>query len=156
MLQRSIIKEAAHRDNFISSLRLMHKVNRENKEKEPPKVASDVINYLQSSAENRELIDRLPKTLLRKYKTPESMYLINRNTAKVISKTIKDHLDTNSPLIEVNPGLGLLSQELLECQSGHIYMYESLNSFSSNLNVSVYTLITNVLNFGFTDCVCFL
>lgn len=139
MLQRSLqnFNEVIRRDHLKFNLRLRHKINRENEEKKPPKVAADVLNFLQSTPENRNIIEKLPKSLLKKYKSPESMYLIDRKTAKEITKTIKNYLDKGSPLIEVNPGLGLLSEELLKCQGGHIYMYESLNNFSPILKVSI-------------------
>ncbi|KAJ2953334.1 hypothetical protein O0L34_g924 [Tuta absoluta] len=73
-------------------------------------------------------MDKLPKALLRKYKTPESMYLINRKTAKGIAKVIQSHLD-GSPVVEVNPGLGFLSEELLRVHKNHHYLYETSSHF---------------------------
>ncbi|KAM3956546.1 mitochondrial transcription factor B2 [Aphomia sociella] len=113
--------------------RFRHKLNNEN-DKPNPVAVTDVITYLNSFAEYEHLKDQLPKGLLKKYKTPESMYLINKQTAKDIAKTLKKHIDKDSPLIEVNPGLGFLSQELLKLQINHIYMYESLNHFSTHIN----------------------
>lgn len=116
------------------SARLRHKLNKKN-EKEAPRTAPDVIQFLDSSPENRAIKEKLPKFLFRKYKAPENMYLINSKTAKVIANVVKNHLSKESPIIEVNPGLGFLSEELLKCQENPIYMYEISNHFSQHLNV---------------------
>lgn len=117
------------------SLRLRHKLNKQNNEKDSPKLATDVVDYLTNSPEYEGLIKQLPKSLLKKYKCPESMYLINRKTAKEIAKAIKSLLG-NSPVVEVNPGLGLLSEELLRVHRGPHFFYESSSHFAPNLSVS--------------------
>lgn len=120
---------------FKVSLRLSHKI-RQKSEKEDVKLAKDVLNYLDNTPEYYNIKDKLPKSLLRKYKTPESMYLINKNTAKSISKTLKKHISADSPVVEVNPGLGFLSEELLQNWSNHIHMFETSSHFSQHINVS--------------------
>ncbi|KAJ8714052.1 hypothetical protein PYW08_007672 [Mythimna loreyi] len=62
------------------------------------------------------------------------MYLINKETAKEIVNTIKERINNNSPLIEVNPGFGFLTEELLQCQNNPIYMYEMSSQFSTHLS----------------------
>lgn len=117
------------------SLRLRHKLNKQNDENKSLKLAADVVNYLESSPEYEGLIKQLPKSLLKKYKSPESMYLINKKTAKEIAKTIKRSLD-KSPVVEVNPGVGILSEELLKVHSGPHFIYESSTHFTPHLSVS--------------------
>lgn len=121
------------------SLRLRHKINKLQDKKDSPKLAADVINYLNNSPEYKGLMEQLPRSLLKKYKTPESMYLINKKTAKEIAKTIKSHLK-NSPVVEVNPGLGLLSEELLQVHKGPHFFYESSSHFLPHLAVSSLSL----------------
>ncbi|XP_073950361.1 mitochondrial transcription factor B2 isoform X2 [Choristoneura fumiferana] len=116
------------------SVRLQHELTKNKDQKPPPKAAVDVVNYIENSPEYADVKDRLPRSLLRKYKTPESMYLINKSTAKVIAQTVKKHLNEHSPIVEVNPGLGLLSIELLHCQKKQLYMYETSNHFTQYLN----------------------
>lgn len=120
---------------IVLSLRLRHKLNKQNDAKESPKLAADVVNYLKSFPEYEGLIKQLPKSLLKKYKNPESMYLINKKTAKEIAKTIKSSLD-KSPVVEVNPGLGILSEELLQVHRGPHFMYECSTHFIPHLSVS--------------------
>ncbi|CAH2094591.1 unnamed protein product [Euphydryas editha] len=109
-------------------VRLCHKINT-NYAKQGTKVSQDVISYLESSPEYKNVIDIVPKSLLRKYKAPETMYLINRNTAKDITDILKKYINKDAPVVEVNPGLGYLTQELLQCQKNRIYLYETSNHF---------------------------
>ncbi|XP_049877700.1 dimethyladenosine transferase 2, mitochondrial [Pectinophora gossypiella] len=109
-------------------LRLRHKL-KQPAEKPAIKAAADVVKYLESIPEYEEIKDKLPKSLLRKYKAPESMYLINRQTAKEIANAVQNHLD-DSPVVEVNPGLGFLSEELLKRHKSHHYIYETSSHFT--------------------------
>lgn len=121
------------------SLRLRHKKydsNKQDDDKDNSRLAADVVNHLNKSPEYEGLIKQLPKSLLKKYKNPESMYLINRKTAEEIANTIKSFLD-KSPVVEVNPGLGLLSEELLKVHSGPHFFYESSSHFEPHLSVSM-------------------
>lgn len=119
---------------FKFGFRLRHKLK--NVDKPPAKASSEVVKYLETQPEYAELKDHMPKSLLRKFKAPESMYLINRKTAKDIANTIRDYLEPQLPVIEVNPGFGFLSEELLQLPLDHIYMYEISNNFSPYKNVS--------------------
>lgn len=150
MFQRSqaCLNLIARGSNLKFHLRLSQKTSRQPKEKPPPKLATDVVNYINSTPEYSDIANKIPNSLLRKYKTPESMYLINKKTAKEIVKTIKDSINNDSPLIEVNPGFGYLSEELLRCQKNPIYMYEMSNQFSSHLCVSIITLYSSHLRAG--------
>lgn len=130
------LSEISRISGQIFTIRLRHKLNKKTNEKDL-KLATDVVNYLENSEEYRDVKDKLPNSLLRKYKTPESMYLINKKTAKYIAKTVTSHINEESAVVEVNPGLGFLSEELLHCMSNHIYMYETSNHFSPHLNVSI-------------------
>ncbi|XP_045502971.1 dimethyladenosine transferase 2, mitochondrial [Colias croceus] len=117
--------------------RLKHKENKQNEEiqiEKGAKYATDLMNYLESNEEYKNIIPCLPKVLLKKYKTPETMYIINKNTARDIADTIKGHFDKHAPIVEVNPGLGFLTEAILRCQKNPVYLYESSNYFSNILN----------------------
>lgn len=116
-------------------VRLCHKMNKSH-EKQGTKVSQEVINYLESSLEYKNIINIVPKSLLRKYKAPETMYLINENTARNITETLKKYIEKDAPVVEVNPGPGLLTQELLQCQKNKLYLYETSNHFAQLLKVS--------------------
>ncbi|XP_047536831.1 dimethyladenosine transferase 2, mitochondrial [Vanessa atalanta] len=114
-------------------IRLCHKTNK-NVEKLGPKLSQDVVKYLETSPEYKNIINVVPKNLLRKYKSPETMYLINHKTAKEITETLVKYLRKDAPVVEVNPGFGFLTRELLRCQPNRIYLYESSNHFVQFLN----------------------
>ncbi|CAG4953924.1 unnamed protein product [Parnassius apollo] len=128
MLQKIIVRFAS-RNNPILPYSRLYATSKPKIEKEP-KLSADVINYLENDSQYKHLIEKLPKSLLRKYKTPESMYLINKKTAKEIAKSVVSYLDEDSPLVEINPGFGLLSEELLKYHTKHLYLYETSAHFS--------------------------
>lgn len=129
-------KIVAFRNNPIKLfVRLPHKLS--SKADNERKVSAEVVNFLENNAEYSSLKDKIPKMLLRKYKTPESMYLINKTTAKHIAATIKEYLKPNSDIVEVNPGFCILTEELLKIHKGKIYLYESsiyFNKFLEDTN----------------------
>ncbi|KAG7297932.1 hypothetical protein JYU34_018687 [Plutella xylostella] len=108
--------------------RLRHKLKKT--EKVDLKLAPDVMKYLETLPYYDNIKESIPKTLLRKYKTPESMYLIHKQTATVIAETLKEHLNTGSPVVEVNPGFGFLTEELLKHRIEPLHLYEVSNNFS--------------------------
>ncbi|CAH0400513.1 unnamed protein product [Chilo suppressalis] len=114
-------------------LKLQRRHSSLNSQKKEPKLATDVINYLENTPEYNGIKGILPKTLLRKYKSPENMYLINRKTAEKISNNVKNYIMPEDPVIEVNPGMGFLSEMLLKSINNKLYIYETSNHFSTHL-----------------------
>ncbi|XP_013170932.1 PREDICTED: dimethyladenosine transferase 2, mitochondrial [Papilio xuthus] len=126
-------KRLSNKNNvIIRCLRLWYSTSKEKVEKQP-KLAADVLKYLENDSDYSKIIEKLPRPLLRKYKTPESMYLINTTTAKEIAETVRNHINEESPIVEVNPGLGFLSKELLQCTKNHLYLYETSSHFTQHL-----------------------
>ncbi|XP_012544415.2 dimethyladenosine transferase 2, mitochondrial isoform X2 [Bombyx mandarina] len=110
MIGKSFFRLHCKRCNFIAiHIRMRHKLNKLSEKQ--PKLAEDVLKFLNSSPEYNGLKEQLPTSLLRKYKAPES-----------------------SPLIEVNPGLGILTENILKCQNNKIYLFEQSNHFSPYLD----------------------
>lgn len=123
-------------------VRLRHKINNQNDElDENTKVAQDLINYLNKNKEYSEIVPHLPKMLFKKYKTPETMYLINKKTANDIANVIKNHFEKEVPIVEVNPGLGFLTEEILKSQNKQIFLYESMKFFQNSLKVSFFIIL---------------
>ncbi|KPJ18212.1 Dimethyladenosine transferase 2, mitochondrial [Papilio machaon] len=126
-------KRFSNKNNvLIRCLRLWYSTSKEKVEKQP-KLAADVLKYLENDSDYSKIIEKLPRFLLRKYKTPESMYLINTKTAKEIAATVGSYINEESPVVEVNPGLGFLSKELLKCTKNHLYLYETSSHFTQHL-----------------------
>ncbi|XP_026480269.1 dimethyladenosine transferase 2, mitochondrial-like [Ctenocephalides felis] len=109
------------------------------KEKTPEKSKTNVLIHLENDANFQEIKDQIPEKLF-KYRrvAPEGLYLINKDTAYDILFAILPYLQTSSAgessLIEVNPGLGLLTDLLLNNWSREITLYEPNTQFVKALN----------------------
>lgn len=125
-----------NRPLFRLLLRFQHKLNKPIAEKSASVIAQDVKNYLESMSDYRDIIDQIPKHLLKKYKAPETMYLINKKTATEIVNILNNNIEKKSPIVEVNPGFGYLTNELLKTCKNNLYLFESSNQFSKFLEVS--------------------
>lgn len=110
------------------------------KKKRMPATASKLSNEIKSyfSPHHREyILEKFPEKLLRrKTKTPESLYIVNEDSAKKIVQHLKANIASDKLLIEVNPGIGLLTKHLLNETSNDLLLYESNDSFIPELNVS--------------------
>lgn len=112
------------------------------KKKTPEKSKTNVLIHLENDANFQEIKDQIPEKLF-KYRrvAPEGLYLINKDTAYDILFAILPYLQTSSAgessLIEVNPGLGLLTDLLLNNWSREITLYEPNTQFVKALNVIV-------------------
>lgn len=126
---------------FLTFFRLQHKVITDDNSNEKIKVAPDVINFLENNPAYTNIKTQIPKFLLRKYKTPEIMYLINENSAQHIAEILKNNVDSNSPIVEVNPGFCFLTKEILKWHKEKIYLYETSNNFIDSINVSLFIFI---------------
>nr|XP_003702653.2 PREDICTED: dimethyladenosine transferase 2, mitochondrial [Megachile rotundata] len=63
------------------------------------------------------------------------IYLMNDEVAKQFVVLIKDDLLKNmKQVVEINPGLGLLTKELLQANVPFIHLYESNTQYSDSLN----------------------
>lgn len=68
-----------------------------------------------TSPEQLALLDLFPEKLKRKkQKGPEHLYLADEATASTIAKHLLHYYNGSVPIVEVNPGPGLLSKELLK------------------------------------------
>lgn len=78
------------------------------------KLHDELKNYF-VSPEQRALLDSFPENLKRKkQKGPEHLYLADPETASTVAKHILLDYNGNVPIVEVNPGPGLLTKELLK------------------------------------------
>ncbi|XP_041969892.1 dimethyladenosine transferase 2, mitochondrial [Aricia agestis] len=114
-------------------LRYQHKLKKPIDEKPSSPISQEVKNYLESSEDYKEILDKIPKHLLKKYKAPETMYLINKKTAAQIVSNINNKIEKNSPIVEVNPGFGYLTKELLSAHNNNLFLYEVSNHFTKGL-----------------------
>lgn len=113
------------------------------------KHTNEISVYLNSKECLKNKLPVIPSRLLvRRVKSPESLYLIDSDIADEIFYLIRsDLLSTDSHIIEVNPGLGLITQKLLATEIQKLRLFETEQHFvsllkdmiskSQNVNVDV-------------------
>lgn len=83
------------------------------------------------------MLQILPQTALtRKIKAPEGFYIAHEESAEKIAQVLVKDLDKDQTLVEANPGLGLLTQRLIERTSNNLMLYEPAKMHHSHLQAS--------------------
>ena len=118
--------------NFIKQLRDISNLSQKKPGKHKESVASEIRDHL-SEINLEYFANNLPNKLLRRSSAQKvSLYLINKNTAKSLSEIIsRELLKDNSFVIECNPGLGFLTEELIKIGVPKINIYEKNESFNA-------------------------
>ena len=100
------------------------------------KISQEFLEYF--GEKDKELIFKSypEKILRRKFKSPDHLYLADRESAKKISKIIAYDNISNKTIVEINPGIGLLTNELIERTESKLILYELYDKFLPHLNVS--------------------
>ncbi|XP_057337907.1 dimethyladenosine transferase 2, mitochondrial [Microplitis mediator] len=74
-------------------------------------------------------LNYIPRECLKKVRVPQSLHLLNKTTAKEFSSMIVNDVKPNIPVLEMNPGPGFLTEELLRNGVSRVYLYERLRKF---------------------------
>lgn len=99
------------------------------------KMPKDMKKYFESN-KKENIMNAFPeKLLVKKQKTPEIIYIADKTTAKIISEHITKDLPADRPLIEVNPGAGILTQELKKMNVNDLRLFENDSFFTQTLKV---------------------
>lgn len=102
------------------------------------KVPKDITQYFDSKSKT-DVIELYPeKFFKKKSKAPESFYLNDQSTAKLISKYLTQNLPEDVPLFEVNPGIGLISKEIIKTGNKNLSFFEGNEFFLNDLVVSFF------------------
>lgn len=84
------------------------------------------------------MLRSMPEKLLKKkIKSPQALYLASSVTARIIADALKENLAPGQSLIEVNPGLGLISKHLVNEVDNDIQLFEPYEDFHANLLVTI-------------------
>lgn len=108
---------------------------------EKPKSKSSALEQLEKEPYFQEVKDLIPESIFKPRKTGgHALYLINKDTAYEMLFPILPYLQTpsagESTLIEINPGLGYLTDLLLNNWSREITLYESNAKFYKAIQVN--------------------
>ncbi|XP_050091458.1 dimethyladenosine transferase 2, mitochondrial, partial [Anopheles aquasalis] len=99
---------------------------------DPVTVPKDVQDYFQSR--DASVLSLFPPNLLRKCsQNTERFYVADRSTALQVADILTRDLPTDRLLVEVNPGPGLLTTELLKQHKQNLRVYETEASFEDRL-----------------------
>lgn len=111
------------------------------------RVPKDITQYFDSKSKT-DVIELYPEKLFKKKsKSPESYYLNDPGTAKLISKYLTKNLPDNVPLFEVNPGIGLISKEIIKTGNKNLNFFEGNEFFLNDLvvSISLFTFLIQML-----------
>lgn len=110
-------------------------------------------NFFNKNPEYQQIKALIPSKLLRRnLTTPVEMYLIDKSLAKTIAYQIKESFKLKSlVIIEINPGLGLLTEELLSLGVKQIEMMESKPKFYEYLSEKFKNRGVNLQNIDFLN-----
>ena len=109
--------------------------------KSQPLQYQQIMNYLESN-NSGSLINQISRKIMKMTSSPENLYLVERKAAEEFYKMIQSYLDESSStfVAEINPGLGLLTEKLLQTRIPKIHLYEASSTFlmpNSNLQLLV-------------------
>lgn len=144
MLQRIILSKRFHRlyATSLSDLPLQlqnalpNKKPRARKATVEPKLSTEILSYFDDS-DRTGLLRSMPEELLKRKKSPPALYLASTVTARIIADALKENLAPGQSLIEVNPGLGLISRYLANEVDNDIQLFEPYEHFHANLAVTI-------------------
>lgn len=125
--------------------------------------SEEINDYFQTKESLRNILKDVPAKILKvRRKAPDALYLVDDDVADDVVTTINKEVETlDSPIIEANPGLGLITKRLLNCGAQNLQLYESNGDFKAHLQaiqeenrsrVSLYlTDILDLVKFKFQD-----
>lgn len=96
----------------------------------------DYIKKFFASDKERKIIEKFPYKLLKKKPSPKRLYLAHPEAQKIISEHIKKSLCKDDTILEVNPGPGVLTGELIKNDSLKMILIESMDEFVKHLEVN--------------------
>ncbi|XP_065085948.1 dimethyladenosine transferase 2, mitochondrial [Ochlerotatus camptorhynchus] len=96
------------------------------------RLARDLEEYFEPR-QYRKIVDLFPPVLFKRSQTTERFYLASPERAKTISQYVTEGLSPETRLVEINPGPGLLTKELLR-KTDNLLLYESDERFEPELN----------------------
>ncbi|XP_008467989.1 dimethyladenosine transferase 2, mitochondrial [Diaphorina citri] len=103
------------------------------KRKTRDSVCKDLVKYLTSHNPSLD-IKSVPETYLTKRKSIKTLYLANSQTAAMVAKLLKPHIhQCKAEVIECRPGLGLLTDHLLNMKITKLNLHEPDPFFYQNL-----------------------
>ncbi|GAB0092805.1 rRNA adenine N(6)-methyltransferase [Sergentomyia squamirostris] len=96
-------------------------------------IPENIIEYFKSKHQSAQLEGFPSDYLIKKQQTPDHLYIVDESVAKTVAGIVCKNSQDDSPIVEINPGLGILTQELLKVSKQKIHLYEVDNEFNGFL-----------------------
>ena len=121
--------------NFDEFMKETPKPKMKRKSSTEPRISKDIQSYF-NNKEREFVLKKFPEKFLRKkIKTPENLYICDEECAEIIADYITKSDGNNKPVIEINPGIGMLTKHLLQKTNNDLMLYENNEFFNTELNV---------------------
>lgn len=98
------------------------------------KIPKEMLSHF-NVRDRKFVLDDFPRKLIQKKKVPDSLYLASKKSAKTIANALKTDLRPDIPIIEANPGVGLITGLLMKEVENDIFLYEPNEEFLKPINV---------------------
>lgn len=123
-------------DDITTQKKQRRKPNTQDSSNDSLKIAKDMRQHF-SSVEKKFVLSSYPENLIRKKtKLPTGLYNTCPNIARVIVDEVKKDLPEDRPVLEANPGPGMITNLLLRETKNDLFLYEPDPFFHETLNVS--------------------
>jgi hypothetical protein len=101
-----------------------------------PSFPKDMQKYFETNM-RKNVLTTYPENLLKKKNLlPTGSYLTCKKTARIIADELLKNLPAGLPILEANPGTGLITSQLLENSTNPIFLYEPESYFYNDVMVS--------------------
>lgn len=87
---------------------------------------------------DRKVAHSFPDTFFvkKRGKTPDNFYIASNLAASTIAKSLKKELPPDKLIMEINPGIGLLTEKLITETDNDLFLYEAHEQLFDKLAVS--------------------
>uniref|UniRef100_A0A1B0DNZ7 rRNA adenine N(6)-methyltransferase n=1 Tax=Phlebotomus papatasi TaxID=29031 RepID=A0A1B0DNZ7_PHLPP len=130
-LQLLRLSSTAELPEKLEPERVRRKRKTKTKDSESPQ--EDLLTYF-TSEKQRNTLGSFPRNYFnKKLNTPNHLYIADETVARNIADCVAASSSKDTPILEINPGCGILTQQLLRVTNQKIHLFESVEEFSKNL-----------------------
>ncbi|XP_012275673.1 dimethyladenosine transferase 2, mitochondrial [Orussus abietinus] len=103
----------------------------QNAKRKSRRTEAEILQFFKS-VNLTNVIQQCPEKYFKRARQSERLYLLDKATAKKMCDLIINDIPNEIPVLEANPGLGVLTKELLEGGVPTIHLYEPDTKFREN------------------------
>lgn len=127
----------------------MEKLESSNTKRKLHRPSREILDYMHSKESLKSTLNFLPEKILkRKRGYQEPIYTVDSEVAKEIANAVADSIQRNIPTFEINPGIGILSKELLLAGINNLHLCEPSYTFNQQIQILLTDFPTQVQLIG--------